>query len=121
MTRGGKRLARKHTVRDWLLKHGPATLSTISKHTMMSHAAVSHALADIRNDPTMEYATVATANGDYKYQIAFTVDHMRDGMLNQAKHMLTRAESAITAGEKMTKIAQTPDEFALAADIKANG
>lgn len=121
MTTGSKRIARKSTVRGWLLTNGPASLHQIVAGTRLSNPAVSQALADIRNDPALEYATVATRGGGYTYKIADSVTEMKAGLINQARHMLTRAESMVTAGEKATSLAVTPDDFALAADVKANG
>lgn len=121
MTPGAKRIARKREVRDWLLAFGPSPLSAIASGTNLTAAAVSRALQDIRNDPAYEYATVPTYDGGYVYQIAYTVAEMRDGLRNQAKHLLTRAESMIAAGQKATALAAAPDDYALAADVTATG
>ena len=117
----GKRAFRKALVRDWLLAYGPADLMDISYGTALTPAAVSKALVDIRNDPALEYATVATKSSAWCYQIAETVPEMLAGLRNQVKHLDTRSESLIMAGEKATAIAATPDEYALAADLKATG
>ena len=116
-----KRIARKIVVRDWLVANGPATLTQIRGGTGLSAAAVSTALTDCRNDPALEYVTVPTTSDDYTYALADTVAAMKAGLINQAKHMRTRAESMINAGNKMTAIAVTPDEYALAADLRASG
>jgi hypothetical protein len=118
---GVRRARAKKDVRDYLLIHGPSSLLIISRGTHLTPPAVSRALRDIRNDPAYEYATVATKTGGYLYRIAVTVAETKAGIINQLKHDLTRAESLITAGQKLTKLAVTTDDFAIAADLTASG
>lgn len=117
---GAKREERRDAVHDYLFIHGSATLVDIARDTGLTAAAVSLALRDIRAERVMQYATVATKDTGYTYKLAATQADMLPGSVNRAKDQLTRAQSWVVLGEKMTAVATTPAEFARAADISAN-
>jgi DNA-binding transcriptional regulator GbsR (MarR family) len=110
----------KVDVRNELLRT-PLTLNELSARTGHSLQAVSRGIRDIRNDPTLEIVRVPTARDNYKYAVAYTVQALERGIVNQARHMLTRGESMITLGRKMNSIANTPDDYRMAAEMIVRG
>jgi hypothetical protein len=117
-----KRQDRAAEVYAFLAKHPKgATLWEIVKGTKLSAPAVCKALADIRNEPEMGYATVATAGGGYRYMIARTFTDMKPGVANQARHFAARAKSISVMGVEGSKVAETVGDYEMAALLKVHG
>jgi len=118
---GMRRKKQMLDVRDHLLVHGPSTGTAIARALGLSHSAVGQAITDIRNDPHYEYVRVPTHGDGYTHKIVVTVDEAKAGIRNQQLHKRTRGESEVTAGEKLMKIAATPEDYALAGALIASG
>ena len=115
-----RRTDAKQAVLDLLLKE-PLTLRALARRSGLSPQAVSRAITDIRNDPALVTIRVPTRYDDYTYGVAFTVDALINGIHNQSRHLRTRGESMVTLGDKMTKIASTPEDYRLAAETRVRG